>query len=90
VIGRRGHPGENGALANPVSQDRSVKVTIHAAKTTLSQLIERAHAAEHAGQLRIAHRDPVDRMLIAQAQTEDMWLVSNENAFDSMGVRRYW
>ena len=48
-----------------------------------------AHA-ERAGQLRIAHRDPFDRMLIAQAQTEDMWLVSNENAFDSMGVRRYW
>jgi PIN domain nuclease of toxin-antitoxin system len=46
--------------------------------------------AERAGQLRIAHRDPFDRMLIAQAQTEDMWLVSNENAFDSMGVRRYW
>ena len=46
--------------------------------------------AERAGQLRIAHRDPFDRMLIAQAQTEDMWLVSNEDAFDSMGVRRYW
>jgi PIN domain nuclease of toxin-antitoxin system len=46
--------------------------------------------AERAGQLRIAHRDPFDRMLIAQAQTEDMWLVSNESAFDSMGVRRYW
>ena len=46
--------------------------------------------AERAGQLRIAHRDPFDRMLIAQAQTEDMWLVSNEHAFDSMGVRRYW
>ena len=46
--------------------------------------------AERAGQLRIAHRDPFDRMLIVQAQTEDMWLVSNEDAFDSMGVRRYW
>ena len=46
--------------------------------------------AERAGQLQIAHRDPFDRMLIAQAQTEDMWLVSNEDAFDSMGVRRYW
>jgi PIN domain nuclease of toxin-antitoxin system len=45
--------------------------------------------AERAGQLGIAHRDPFDRMLIAQAQTEDMWLVSSENAFDSMGERRY-
>jgi PIN domain nuclease of toxin-antitoxin system len=46
--------------------------------------------AEFAGQLQIAHRDPFDRMLIAQAQREDMWLVSNEDAFDAAGVRRYW
>ena len=46
--------------------------------------------AELAGQLQISHRDPFDRMLIAQAQTEDMWLVSNEAAFDTTGVRLYW
>ncbi len=46
--------------------------------------------AEHAGQLRIVHRDPFDRMLIAQALLEDLWLVSNENLFDHAGVRRYW
>jgi len=46
--------------------------------------------AERAGQLQIANRDPFDRMLIAQAQTEDLWLVSNEKVFDSAGVRRLW
>jgi PIN domain nuclease of toxin-antitoxin system len=46
--------------------------------------------AERAGQLSIAHRDPFDRVLIAQAQTEDLWLVSNEKAFDAVGVQRYW
>ena len=46
--------------------------------------------AERAGQLQGALRDPFDRMLIAQAQADDMWLVSNEDAFDSLGVRRYW
>lgn len=46
--------------------------------------------AEMAGVLRIAHRDPVDRMLIAQAQSEDLWLVSNETLFDSFGIRRFW
>ena len=46
--------------------------------------------AERAGRLQIAHRDPFDRMLIAQAQTDRMWLVSNEDAFDSLGVQRYW
>src|SRR5688572_20027172 len=46
--------------------------------------------AERAGQLQIARRDPFDRILIAQAQIDDMWLVSNEDSFDSAGVRRYW
>lgn len=46
--------------------------------------------AERAGQLPILSRDPFDRMLIAQAQMEDLWLVSNEEGFDAAGVRRYW
>ena len=46
--------------------------------------------AERAGRLAIARRDPFDRMLIAQAQIEDVWLVSIEELFDSAGVRRYW
>ncbi len=36
------------------------------------------------------HRDPFDRMLIAQAMLEDLTLVSNELAFDAYGVRRLW
>jgi PIN domain nuclease of toxin-antitoxin system len=46
--------------------------------------------AERAGRLRMAHRDPFDRMLIAQAQAEDLLLVSNEAMFDSTGVLRHW
>lgn len=46
--------------------------------------------AERAGLLRIDHRDPFDRMLIAQAQVDDLWLISNERLFDAAGVRRYW
>ena len=46
--------------------------------------------AERAGQLRITHRDPFDRMLIAQALAEDMWLATNEDVFERAGVRRYW
>jgi PIN domain nuclease of toxin-antitoxin system len=48
-----------------------------------------AHA-ELAGQIRIDSRDPFDRMLIAKAQLEDLWLASNEAIFDAAGVRRYW
>jgi PIN domain nuclease of toxin-antitoxin system len=43
-----------------------------------------------AGELPGPHRDPFDRMLIAQAMLEDMVLVSNEQLFDSYGVRRLW
>lgn len=37
-----------------------------------------------------AHRDPFDRMLIAQALGEDLVLVSRDPAFDAFGVRRIW
>ena len=43
-----------------------------------------------AGALPGPHRDPFDRMLMAQAMLEDMWLVSNETPFDAYGVRRLW
>jgi len=43
-----------------------------------------------AGRIRDDRRDPVDRMLIAQALVEDLVLVSNEAVFDRFGVRRLW
>jgi len=46
--------------------------------------------ARVAGLLSIPHKDPFDRLLIAQALVEEMTLVSNEVAFDSFGVSRLW
>lgn len=43
-----------------------------------------------AGTLPGPHRDPFDRMLIAQAMLDDLVLVSNEQSFDAYGVRRLW
>ena len=43
-----------------------------------------------AGRLDLMHRDPFDRILIAQALTERVELVSNEKLFDEYGVRRLW
>lgn len=43
-----------------------------------------------AGSLVGAHRDPFDRMLMAQAREEKMGLVSNEVVFDKFGVTRIW
>jgi PIN domain nuclease of toxin-antitoxin system len=48
-----------------------------------------AHGQD-AGSLPGACRDPFDRMLLAQARTERMALVSNEEAFDAYGVERVW
>jgi PIN domain nuclease of toxin-antitoxin system len=46
--------------------------------------------AQRAGRLPGGHRDPFDRMLIAQAQLEDVPIVSNETIFDAYGVSRIW
>jgi PIN domain nuclease of toxin-antitoxin system len=43
-----------------------------------------------AGALPGPHRDPFDRMLIAQAMLENLVLVSNEEPFDAYGVGRLW
>ena len=43
-----------------------------------------------AGGLPGAHRDPFDRMLIAQALARGLVLISNETIFDRYGVRRLW
>lgn len=48
------------------------------------------HHALRAGEMNIAHKDPFDRLLIAQAQSEDMVLISNEALFDSFAVKRLW
>jgi PIN domain nuclease of toxin-antitoxin system len=42
------------------------------------------------GDLPGPHRDPFDRMLIAQALADSLILVSNEAAFDAYGVERLW
>jgi PIN domain nuclease of toxin-antitoxin system len=64
-----------------------------------SGLIERegfqllAISAEHAiraGLLHGPHKDPFDRMLIAQAQAENIPIISNELSFESYGLRRLW
>lgn len=46
--------------------------------------------AQVAGALSHEHRDPFDRMLVAQAREEKLALVSNEIIFDRLGVTRVW
>lgn len=46
--------------------------------------------ALRAGNLPGPHRDPFDRMLIAQSQATGIALISNEALFDQYGIRRIW
>jgi PIN domain nuclease of toxin-antitoxin system len=43
-----------------------------------------------AGALPGPHRDPFDRMLMAQAMLENLVLVSNEQPFDAYAIGRLW
>ncbi len=43
-----------------------------------------------AGALAGPHKDPFDRMLVAQAMANGLILVSNEQRLDAFSVRRLW
>ena len=51
--------------------------------------ISLAHG-QRAGSLPGSHKDPFDRMLIAQGQAENLVLVSNDDIFDQYGITRLW
>ena len=55
-----------------------------------SELSISVRHARLAGEMRLAHKDPFDRLLIAQALVEDMVLISNETRFDDSAVKRLW
>lgn len=40
--------------------------------------------------LPLHHRDPFDRLLVAQSIAEDMTLLSNDDALDSYSIERLW
>lgn len=60
------------------------------AEQGFDELAISVHHARLAGEMNISHKDPFDRLLIAQAQAEDMVLVSNEALFDGFAVKRLW
>ena len=46
--------------------------------------------AVRAGMLPGHHRDPFDRMLIAQALARNLVIITGDSLFDRYGVRRLW
>ncbi|MBP8239342.1 MAG: type II toxin-antitoxin system VapC family toxin [Saprospiraceae bacterium] len=55
--------------------------------TTLD--ITKAHIL-NSGTLPLHHRDPFDRLIIAQALVEDWQVITSDDAFDAYGVKRIW
>ena len=41
-------------------------------------------------QLPLHHRDPFDRLIIAQSIVENIDIVSSDQAFDAYGIKRLW
>ena len=59
------------------------------AENFVELLISVRHAID-AGLLKGPHKDPFDRVLIAQARAEGVAVVSTDKCFDDYGVSRLW
>ena len=74
----------------PIPQPLDVFVPEQARRNRIDLLpISFAHAVRVAT-LPHHHRDPFDRLLVAQALVEDLPVVGRDAAFDAYGVRRVW
>ena len=74
----------------PSAADLASSFAAYLANESFESLPISVDHAIRAGLLPGTHKDPFDRMLIAQAQAEDIPILSNEVVFDGFGVRRVW
>jgi PIN domain nuclease of toxin-antitoxin system len=77
-----------GRLSLPGPVDRFVHEQLALTRTSLLG-IELAHAAVVA-ELPWHHRDPFDRLLIAQARSAGLTILSRDTAFDAYDIDRIW
>jgi PIN domain nuclease of toxin-antitoxin system len=74
----------------PVAADMIQDLVASVLRERMEILAVTADHGIRAGLLPGPHKDPFDRMLIAQAQAENLSIVSNDRALDGYGVRRLW
>jgi PIN domain nuclease of toxin-antitoxin system len=74
----------------PIAVDLAHDFTAYLARERFETLAVSAEHGIRAGLLPGPHRDPFDRMLIAQALAENLAIVSNDVVFDAYGVNRVW
>lgn len=68
----------------------ALDVTGSIASQGFDELAITVEDAERAGRLSGTHRDPFDRMLIAQALAHNLTVISVDAVFDGYGVSRLW
>lgn len=74
----------------PEAEAVALDVTGSIASQGFDELAITVEDAERAGRLPGTHRDPFDRMLIAQALARNLTVVSIDAVFDGYGVSRLW
>lgn len=74
----------------PLAERLAQAFEVEMAAERFELLAVNAAHARVAALLAIPHRDPFDRLLIAQSQVEGLVLVSNERLFDKFSVNRLW
>ena len=74
----------------PEAEAVALDVTGSIASQGFDELAITVADAERAGRLPGSHRDPFDRMLIAQALAHNLTVVSIDAVFDGYGVSRLW
>ena len=74
----------------PEATDIALDIGAEIAYQGFEELPVTVEEAARAGSLPGPHRDPFDRLLIAQAISRNLVLVSIEPLFDRYGVHRLW
>ena len=74
----------------PIALDLAHDFTAYLERERFETLAVSADHGIRAGLLPSPHKDPFDRMLIAQALAENLAIVSNDVVFDGYGVKRVW
>ncbi len=74
----------------PGAEDLAVDIVSVIRQLGFRELSVTVEHGQRAGMLPGVHKDPFDRMLIAQAQAENLPIVSSDRIFDHYHVPRIW
>lgn len=73
-----------------IPDDWETVLPAHAERYRISWLPISAHHCRLIQDLPFHHKDPFDRMLIAQALVENLTVIGSDDRFDDYGVKRIW